>query len=174
MQGQCLTENWPAFRTWGVDGVTAWTLQRHWNPKAPVTTVEQLKVDWEKLQHPGYSPDFVNPKSRRWDIYGAEDDWVPDQAALAIMRYSQPALAWLAGKSAHFTGRDHNFTAGESFEKQAILINNSRQHVTGDCAWSLALPQTVTGSKQVSLETGQMEKTPRDAGHPGGDAGGAV
>src|SRR5204863_9939849 len=54
-----------------------------------------------------------------------------------------------------FTSRDHNFYPDETFRKQLILINNSRQTVTAHCAWSLALPKPISGAKHVHVETGQ-------------------
>src|SRR5262249_61960453 len=39
-------------------------------------------------------------------------------------------------------------------------INNSRQTVTAECEWSLALPKPATGSKKVSVPTGEQERIP--------------
>ena len=54
----------------------------------------------------------------------------------------------------------HNFQPGETVEKQIIIINNSRQTVTGDAAWTFALPQTVNGGKRVTIETGEQARIP--------------
>ena len=66
-----------------------------------------------------------------------------------------PLLAYIAGKAAQVTSKDHNFIAGEPVEKQLIVINNSRETVSCECSWSFALPQAVSGSKTVSVQTGQ-------------------
>ena len=173
VQGQYLEKNWPAFRTWGVTGITAWVLARHWNPAGEAVT-ERVAVDadWETLQKPGYSVDFVEPHAWRWDLYGKDSYWAPDPAAKAIVRYSRPATVWLAGKSEHFTEQGHNFRPGQSFEKQAILINNSRERVTADLTWSLALPKAVEVRKRVSAETGEIVKTPVKFEIPAGMAAG--
>ena len=57
-----------------------------------------------------------------------------------------PLLAYIGGKPAAFTSKDHNFLAGETAEKQLILINNSRVEVTADCEWSFDTPQPVSGT----------------------------
>ncbi len=61
------------------------------------------------------------------------------------MRNNMPLLAYIGGKPAHFTSKDHNFLPGETIEKQLIVINNSRETVTCDCQWSLACPQALAG-----------------------------
>src|SRR5205814_9511765 len=52
-------------------------------------------------------------------------------------------------------GKDHNFQAGETVEKQLVVINNSRRTLEFRCEWSLGLPRPVAGQKQVSVDTGQ-------------------
>jgi beta-galactosidase len=161
VQGQYLAMNWPAFRTWGVTGITAWVLARHWNPvqeEAPERIV--LGVDWDALQKPGYSIDFVEPRAWRWDLYGNDAHWAPDAAAKAIVRYSRPAMVWLAGNAEHFTEQGHNVLAGQSFEKQAILINNSREAVTADCTWRLGLPTPAEVRTTINAATGEIVKAP--------------
>ena len=57
-----------------------------------------------------------------------DSDWTPNREGEALIRYNQPVLAYIAGKAARFTSQDHNFNAGETVEKQVIVINNSRQN----------------------------------------------
>jgi hypothetical protein len=161
VQAMYLADNWPAFRTWGISGVTAWSLSRHWLLRPGVGTEDlPCEVDWDKLQQPGYSPDFIRAKGARWDVNYQQSDWTPNSVAKVLMRYNQPLLAYIAGKSARFTSKDHNFLPGESVEKQIILINNSRQTATCDCSWTLALPMPVKGGKQITIETGEQVRLP--------------
>ena len=76
------------------------------------------------------------------------------------MRINAPRLAYLGGRAAAFTSKDHNFLAGETFEKQLIVINNCRQAVKCDCSWSLGISPAVAGTKTISLPTGQQERIP--------------
>ncbi|MHC4404103.1 MAG: glycoside hydrolase family 2 protein [Planctomycetota bacterium] len=159
VQAMYLADNWPAFRTWGISGVTAWSLSRHWLLRAGVGTEDApCEVDWNELQRPGYSPDFIRAKGARWDVHYQQSDWTPNSVTKTLMRYNQPLLAYIAGKPERFTSKDHNFLPGESVEKQIIVINNSRQAVACDCSWTLALPTAIKGSRQFRIETGQQER----------------
>ena len=106
---------------------------------------KELKVDWEHLQRPGFSPDYIDQRYERMDMAFERSDWVPTAAAQALLRNNRPLLAYIGGKPASFTSKDHNFRPGETVEKQLIVINNSRETVTCDCEWSLGLP---TGRRQ--------------------------
>ncbi len=75
------------------------------------------------------------------------------------MRNNRPLLAYIAGKPAAFTSKDHNFYPADSVEKQLIVINNSRETVRCTCEWSLRLPQPVTGHQAVEVATGQQDRT---------------
>src|SRR5262249_5144811 len=87
-------------------------------------------------------------------------DWIPTAAAQALLRNNRPLLAYIGGKPAVFTSKDHNFLPGETVEKQLIIINDSRETVSCECAWSRGLPQPVAGGKKVSVRTGEQECIP--------------
>jgi len=156
-----LTDNWRAFRTWGVSAVSPWEFGHFWKLRDGVDKSRQeLTVDWQNLQRPGFSPDYVGQRYERMDLAFDRSDWRATPAAQALIRNNRPLLAWLGGKSVAFTSKDHNFYPGETLEKQLILINNSRQSVTCDCQWSFGLPQTRAGSRRVTVATGQQERIP--------------
>lgn len=104
------------------------------------------------------------------DMAYEQRDWNPTADGLALIRNNQPLLAYIAGKPARFTSKDHVFHAGETVEKQLVVLNNSRQTVTCDCEWSLELRNAaaaagpvrnaVAGRKTVSVLTGQQERIP--------------
>ena len=87
------------------------------------------------------------------------EDWIPTVAAQALVRNNRPLLAYIAGKPAAFTSKDHNFYPADSVEKQLIVINNSRETVRCTCEWTLLLPQPVTGHQVVEVATGQQDRT---------------
>ncbi len=87
-------------------------------------------------------------------------DWIATPAAQALIRNNRPLLAYVAGKPGAFTGKDHNFLPGEMVEKQIVVINNSREIVTCDATWSFALPQSITGSHQMTVSTGDQARIP--------------
>ena len=126
---------------------TFWKLRDGVNKNAR----KELKVDWENLQRPGYSPDYIDERFERMDLAYERADWIPMAPAQALLRNNMPLLAYIAGAPSHFTSKDHNFLPAESVEKQLIVINNSRETVSGECEWTLALPQAATGSKAVTV-----------------------
>ncbi|MCL5279616.1 MAG: hypothetical protein M1376_06885 [Planctomycetes bacterium] len=156
-----LTDNWRAFRTWGVSAISPWECGHFWKLRDGVDRRRQgFKVDWDNLQKPGFSPDYVDQRYERMDLAYEPSDWIATEAAQALIRNNRPLLAYIAGKPAHFTSKDHNFLPGEAVEKQLIVINNSRETVTCVCQWSFGLSQAVTGGKTITVATGQQERIP--------------
>jgi beta-galactosidase len=156
-----LTDNWRAHRTWGLSANSPWEYEIFWKLRGGVDRGRKdLKVDWEALQRPGFSADFVHRPQGLMSVDHDRADWVPTAAGEALLRNNQPLLAYLGGKPDSFTSKDHNFHPGETLDKQLIIINNSRETVASECEWSLGLPQRVTGSKKVSVRTGEQERIP--------------
>jgi hypothetical protein len=156
------SDNWRAFRTWGMSANSPWQHGVFWQLRDGVDnrSRQEFRTDWDNLQRPGLSPDYVQERYERMDLAFGRSDWVPTAVAEALYRNNMPLLAYIGGKPAAFTSKDHNFLPGETVEKQIIVINNSRVTVTADCQWSFALPRAATGSKTVTLPTGQQERIP--------------
>jgi hypothetical protein len=156
-----LTENWRAYRTWGVSGISPWEYGHYWKLRPGVDrSRKEFKVDWDDLQRPGFSPDYVDQRFERMDIAFERSDWVPTPAAQALLRNNRPLLAYLAGKPGAFTSKDHNFLPGDPVQKQIVLINNSRQTVTCEVEWSIDLPQPVTDKLRLTVATGDQARLP--------------
>jgi len=154
------TDNWRAFRTWGLSANSPWEHNILWKPREGLdrNRRQDLRTDWANLQRPGFSPDYIEGRYERMDLAYERADWVPTLAAQALLRNNLPLLAYIGGKPTRFTSKDHNVLAGETLEKQLIIINNSRQTVSCECTWSLNLPQAVTGSKKVTVPTGDQQR----------------
>jgi hypothetical protein len=156
-----LTDNWRAFRTWGVSAISPWEYGHFWKLREGVNKRgEEFKTDWEHLQRPGFSPDFSEQRYERMDLSFERSDWIATPAAEALLRNNQSLLAYLGGKSDGFTSKDHNFLTGETVEKQIIVINDSREPITCESEWSLNLQKAVAGSKKVTVAAGQQERVP--------------
>ena len=157
-----MADNWRAYRTWGLSANSPWEHGHFWKPRDGLNrnARQELPVDWENLQRPGFSPDYIGERYERMDLAYERSDWVPTAPAQALLRNNQPLLAYIGGKPARFTSKDHNFHTGEAVEKQIIIINNSRQAVSAECRWSLGLPRPATGAKTVTVQTGQQERIP--------------
>jgi len=157
-----LTDNWRAHRTWGLSANSPWEHGHFWKLRDGMdrNRRQELKVDWENLQRPGFSPDYLQERYERMDLAYERSDWAATPASQALVRNNGPLLAYIAGGPGHFTEKGHNYLPGQAVAKQIIIINNSRVPVACECKWSVALPQPVTGGKTVSLDTGQQTRIP--------------
>jgi len=156
-----ITDDWRAFRTWGLSGFGPWEYGSYWKLRDGVDKGRrQFEVDWDRLQRPGFSPDYVDSQNASMTTAFERTDWIPTPAAQAVMRNNMPLLAWIGGGPAAFTSKDHNFYPGETVAKQLIVINDSREPVTCDCAWSLGLPKPLAGAKQVAVGIGEQGRIP--------------
>jgi beta-galactosidase len=161
--GAYLAANWRAFRTWGVSAISPWEHDFFWTLRKGVDKGrKQLKVDWDNLQRPGFSPDYIDGQYERMDLAFEQSDWIPTVDGQAILRNNRPLLAYIGGKRSEFTSKDHNFYPGETVEKQTIVINNSRAEVTAKCEWSLRLSQSggLGSAGKAVIATGQQEHIP--------------
>jgi hypothetical protein len=161
VEAMYVTDNWRAFRTWGLSANSPWEFAPWWKLRDGVDRRRvELQVDWQGLQRPGFSPDYLDRRHERMDVAFARDDWVATAAAQALIRNNQPLLAYLAGKPARFTSKDHDFAPGETVEKQLIIINDSRRTASCACTWSLELPQALSGATTVSVAAGEQARIP--------------
>ncbi len=97
---------------------------------------------------------------RTWGLSVNDPSDYISHAPEALIRNNMGLLAYIGGKPEAFTGKGHNFLPGDTVQKQLIVINNSRETVTADCAWSFKLRRPVTGTKTVTIPTGQQERIP--------------
>ena len=161
VQAAYTTENWRAFRAWGLSANSPWEHDRFWKLRDGFEPHrEDLPVNWDSLQRPGYSSDFIDHTYARFDLAYQRSDWVASLTAQSLLRNNMPLLAWIAGKPEHLTTKDHVFYTGETIEKQLIVINNSRLTVTCDASWSADLGSVVRGAKQVVIPTGEQARVP--------------
>lgn len=159
--GRYLQSNWRAFRTWGVSAISPWEHHFYWSVRPGADRGRrQLPVDWDNLQRPGFSADYIERPYDRMDLGYDRADWIPTADGRAILRNNGPLLGYIGGKPGAFTSKDHNFTPGQTVEKQLIVINNSRRTVTCECRWTLALPQPVAGRNRLTIPTGQQQRVP--------------
>ncbi len=155
-------DNWRAFRTWGVSANSPWEhgILFKLRPDMERNRRETIDVDWDNLQRPGFSPDYIQERYERMDLAYERNDWVPTAGVQALIQNNGPVLAYIAGKPESFTSKDHIFQAGEMIEKQIIVINNSRVPTHCQCTWSLDLPEPITGQTEVTVQTGQQARIP--------------
>ncbi len=156
-----ITDNWRAHRTWGISANSPWDYAAFWKLKGGASRRRKdFKVDWENLQRPGFSPDYTQRREWQMCTDGERSDWLPTEAAQALVRNNRPLLAYVGGKPDCFTSKDHLFLPGETVEKQLILVNNSREAVACECEWSLGLSRPAGGRTTVSVRPGDQAHVP--------------
>lgn len=156
-----LTDNWRAFRTWGVSATSPWEHEHFWRLRDGVDRGRRaLLVEWDRLQRPGFSPDYLDRQYERMDLAYDRSDWIATPAAQALVRNNGPLLAYLGGQAGAFTSKDHNFLPGERVGKQVILLNNSREPVAYEARWTVDLPRGVSGRRRGRLPTGEQVRIP--------------
>ncbi|HEY2783866.1 MAG TPA: glycoside hydrolase family 2 TIM barrel-domain containing protein [Fimbriiglobus sp.] len=156
-----LTDNWRAHRTWGLSANSPWEYEAFWKLRAGTDRRrKELKVDWDAIQKPGFSPDYVQPRNGWMSVDGERANWIATPAAEALIRNNRSLLAYIAGKPDRFTSKDHNYLPGESVAKQLVVLNNSRESVTGECDWALTVPGSKAGSQKITIRTGEQAKQP--------------
>jgi len=156
-----VTENYRAMRTWGNSATSSpWDTSEYWQRPPHERGMDNLplEVDWEHLQRPGPRPACVHEEEAREQLAYHPSDYKPTLVAEALYRNYMPLLAYIAGKPAAFTSKDHNFLAGETFEKQLILLNNSRLEVTADCSWSSDISSSGGGAAKVTIPPGDQKR----------------
>ena len=152
-------DNWRAFRTWGLSANSPWEHRVLHRPRPGLQRKvrQELPTDWDALQRPGFSADYMEDRYERMDIAYERSDWVRTEGADALIDNNMPLLAYIGGGPSAFTGKDHNFLPGETIEKQLIVINNSRETVSCDCQWALG---SARGNTRVSIKTGEQGRIP--------------
>ncbi len=156
-----VTDNWRAYRTRGVSGFGPWEYEMYWTLKGNADrSRKQLPVDWENLQRPGFSADYVEDRPTNIALGFDRSDWLPTPAGAALLRNNMPLLAYIGGSSSAVTGKEHNYLPGQTFEKQLIIINNSRVTAECDCSWELESSASVAYTERVTVAAGQQKHIP--------------
>ncbi len=155
-----LTENYRGFRTWGNSATSApWDgYFARKSPHARGLAELQSGFDWERMQRPGPRPVYLDEKKAGELLAYHPSNYVPTPVGEALERNYRPLLAYLAGKPAAFTSKDHNFLPGEALEKQLILINNSRVEVQAECQWSCRPVRGMSEKSNVTVAPGQQQR----------------
>lgn len=71
--------------------------------------------------------------------------WMQD----ALKEINGPTLAWIAGPSGAYTAKDHHFASGQSFEKQLVLINDTRETQNFTATWTSTVAGQEAGRGEV-------------------------
>ncbi len=98
--------------------------------------------------------------------------WMQDQ----LKEVNGPTLAWIAGRPGAYTAKDHHFHGGQTFQKQIVLINDTRRPQDFTAAWTATVNggQVSQGELHGSLAVSEIRKIPFSVTAPQVPADGKV
>jgi beta-galactosidase len=102
--------------------------------------------------------------------------WLQDE----LKAVNFPTLAWIAGQPGAYTAKDHHFSAGQTFQKQIVLINDMRQAQDFTATWIATVGRKSVGKGELrgSLAVSEIRKIPIEITAPqvedGGKADGQI
>ncbi len=159
--GRYLEANFRAFRTLGLSANSPWEHDHYFRLRPTVRRqTKELPTQWEALQRPGYSPDYIGPTYERMDLAFEYDDWEATPDGQALLRNNQPLLAYIAGAEGEISSKAHCYFAGESVSKQLVVINNSRVPVSGQARWRVRDIATSWTTMDFQVATGEQVRLP--------------
>ncbi len=96
--------------------------------------------------------------------------WIQD----TLKENNGPTLAWIAGPAGAYTAKDHHFRSGQKFEKQIVLINDTRRPQPYTAAWTAAVggKELGRGEKDGTLAVSEIRFIPIEIVAPAQEAGG--
>ena len=122
------------------------------------------KGTWESWRTAGLSGGL-----RTWS-------WLQDE----LSEVNFPTLAWIAGPTGAYTAKDHHFGAGQKFQKQIVLINDTRQPQDFTATWIATAGGKTVGKGELrgSLAVSEIRRMPIEITAPlvedGGKADGQI
>ncbi|WP_324616385.1 glycoside hydrolase family 2 TIM barrel-domain containing protein [Lusitaniella coriacea] len=155
---------WRSWRTYGITGgMVPWSGAHGW---------EANGRGKERVSLPAFEPGRRGPYPEK--VYRYFFEYLQPQsyniypAGKALLANNAPTLAWIAGSKQAFVAKDRNFLSGETLQKQAVLINDTRSRQNFTLNWQVRLKGNVlgTGEKTGTIATAQTLFFPLQAKLP--------
>ncbi|HEX5482577.1 MAG TPA: beta-galactosidase [Terriglobia bacterium] len=85
-----------------------------------------------------------------------------------LKEINSPTLAWIAGQPGAYTAKDHHFQSGQKFQKQIVLINDTRQpqHFAGALTARVGGEQVSKDELHGALAISEIRKIPIEIAIP--------
>ena len=160
-----LTDNWRAFRTWGVSANSPWEHGIFWTPARRRRQEPQgpARSTGSNLQRPGLQPGLHRRAATSgWTWPSSASDWIPT-AAGAGPAPQQPAAAGLHRRQAGRASPARTTTSCRARRSRSSSSSSTTPAQTGDVrlrSGRSACRRPSPGSKQVTVPTGQQERIP--------------
>ena len=112
---------------------------------------------------------FRPSTARSWRTAGLPGGlkfWSSQQDTLKEINY--PTLAWIAGPVEAYAAKDHHFDAGQKFQKQIVLINDTRQPQAFTANWVATAGGKTVGKGELrgTLAVSEIRKIPVEIAAP--------
>lgn len=104
-------------------------------------------------------------------LSGGLRTWSWMQNELKEVNY--PTLAWIAGPPGAYTAKNHHFSSGQEFQKQIVLINDTRHPQDFTATWTIAVggQQVGQGELHGTQAISEIRKLPIEINAPQVEAG---
>jgi beta-galactosidase len=150
LQDLFITNTWRSWRTYGMTGgMIPWSRGHGWQ-ETPEGRKWVNVADYAK----GNRGPFPEKTYQYFFDYLAPSHYTLHPAAKALLANNAPTLAWIAGGKDAFVAKDHNYTTGETLQKQAVLINDTRASQDYELTWQVQVKGSVIASEEESGEIG--------------------
>ncbi|MDP3849125.1 MAG: glycoside hydrolase family 2 TIM barrel-domain containing protein [Luteolibacter sp.] len=143
---------WRSWRTWGITGgMIPWSNGHGWSRGTEGGSAGETPPPLDALPafKPGQRGAWKPEAPRNLTRYFRPEGMPLNAAGKALVASNQETLAWLAG-APDFVDKTHHVRAGASLNKQAVIINDSRNPLK----WSLTCHAELDG---VTLIQGEDE-----------------
>jgi hypothetical protein len=166
IQALFLADNWRSHRARGISAMLPWDQDGFWNRAAGSRDAELANPEpYAKLEHPGIVPDTTRATSRY--LYALPTaQFEPTVLGKALLRWNMPLCAFIAGREGDFSEKRHNYAPGEMVRKQLLVINDSRETVECNYAWTLE-KTLLMGAGRVGVEAGDVRGAALECALPG-------
>jgi hypothetical protein len=151
------SENWRCHRAWNISAMLPWDRGNFW-ARTSQTKDRDNPGKYENLKHPGIVPDVIHP-GRSYPYEPDASSYEPTSIGRAWARWNMPLCAFIGGGPTAFTDKAHNFLPGETVEKQLVIINDKRRHVTCQYSWRLT-PGSASGVGRITIQPGGQAFVP--------------
>jgi beta-galactosidase len=91
-----------------------------------------------------------------------------------LKEFNFPTLAWIAGPAGAYTAKNHHFSSGQKFQKQIVLINDTRQPQVFTANWIATAGGKTVGKGELrgTLAVSEIRKIPVEIAAPRVESGG--
>lgn len=163
IQSWFAADNWRSFRMMGASAMLPWDQGGLWTRVKP--TKQQLNSErYKNLQQPGIVPDNFTQGGQYIDEL-QKGAFEPSSLGKTFLRWNQTLIAFIGGNKSHDTEKSHNYIAGQTINKQLVVINDSREKITCNYSWILN-GLNKKGNGTIAVEPGNTALVPIEIALP--------